>query len=171
MRIGFVVLGVVLTLLGAVLMFIPLVTVSSQNISSNELYTANVTGYSITGTVAGTLTWSTNASTTFTFRTCSVAATPTLNGYTCPGTQTNSSESGTSGTFTFSARSGGEIVAYFDAGTGTTGSVSVKLAQETIGLIVLVLGVLLLLLGLVLKRPGKPVPPAPSPTPTAPPRS
>jgi hypothetical protein len=171
MRIGFLVVGVVLVLLAAILMFVPLITVSTATISSEEVYTANVTGYSIVGTVAGSLSWTSTAPVTLSFVTCSVAATPTGGGYTCPGTGTSTNETGTSGSFAFALKSGGEIGAYFSGPSGASTSISVKLAQDTIGFILLVVGVLLFLAGLVLKHGAKPAPAVPPATPATPPGS
>ena len=50
MRTGFVVVGVVLVILGAVLMLVPLVPQASVTVSQSTPYVANITGFSITGT-------------------------------------------------------------------------------------------------------------------------
>jgi uncharacterized membrane protein len=165
MRVGFVVVGVVLILLAAVLMFVPLFTVSSETVPYDQVYTANVTGFSITGTIAGTLTWSTSSAVDFFFFTCSAVT----NDH-CSGTNTSTNQSGTGGTFTFNVKPGGAIGGGFIMGAPSA-SVTVKLAQDTIGLILLILGILLLLIGAATKRKMKSAPSTPPPTPTSPPPS
>lgn len=172
MRVGFVVVGVILVLLGAVLMLVPLITSSSETLHSfPQYYEANVTGFSITGSIPGTLAWTSNGSITFFLGTCSVA----LTNDRCPGTNTTQNESGTSGTFNFNVPSGGVVFAGFYSASAATASIAVKLAQTTIAVLLLIVGVLLLIVGLVLRRKGPKMaaptvaPPAPSSPPPSPP--
>ncbi len=166
MRIGFVVVGVVLIILAAVLMFVPIVTVASQTITPTQPYEANVTGYSITGSIPGSISWSSSSDVEIDVATCSSVSSANA----CSGSvNALTPQNGTSGTFTFNVPTGGAVaVALVGAGSA---SITVKLAQSTVGLILLVVGILLLLIGLVLKRSGSktaPVMAEPAQTPPPP---
>jgi uncharacterized membrane protein len=165
-RIGFVVVGVVLIILAAVLMFVPIVTVASQTITPTQPYEANVTGYSITGSIPGSISWSSSSDVEIDVATCSSVSSANA----CSGSvNALTPQNGTSGTFTFNVPTGGAVaVALVGAGSA---SITVKLAQSTVGLILLVVGILLLLIGLVLKRSGSktaPVMAEPAQTPPPP---
>jgi len=159
MRTGLVVVGVVLLVLGAVLMLVPLVPQASVTVTQSTPYVANITGFSITGTVPGEVSWSSSDTTTFAFGTCASLSASDR----CTGANSSWVQNGTSGTITFSVATGGAIAALV-IGNGSA-SVNIKLAETTIGVVVIVIGVLLLLLGVVLKRKAAPAPPVPSPTP------
>jgi uncharacterized membrane protein len=177
MRRILVALGAVLVVVGLVLTFLPAVQAASQSIghgpgllSYYAQYNATITGISITGSAAVTVAWSANASVTTFVATCSVP----LNGARgCPGT-TNVIVNGSvssSGSNTFSVPDGGYFAAVVYAPNSTvSGSLTVTIAETTIGLVLFVLGILLLILGVVLRAKPKPASAAtPAPTPTAPP--
>jgi uncharacterized membrane protein len=168
MRAGILVVGIVLIILGGVLMFIPLIQSSSANLSTTQpAYEVNVTGFSITGTIPGTISWTSNQAVTMDAGTCSAVS----SNNTCTGSRNIlSSENGTSGTFTFSVAPGGAIVVGMIGGDAATASVTVKLAQTTVGLILLVVGIILLLVGAVTHKKVPPAAPVPPPVPpTTPP--
>ncbi len=162
MRVGFVVVGVVLIILAAVLMFIPIIQVASQTIGTLQPYEANVTGFSITGSIPGTVTWSSNSAVEIDVATC----TSVTSSNQCTGTvNTLPAQNGTSGTFSFNVPTGGAVaVAVLNGGSA---SITVKLAQSTIGLLLLIVGIVLLLVGLVFGR-KKATAPAPTMAPPAP---
>ncbi|MCI4372828.1 MAG: hypothetical protein L3K02_04205 [Thermoplasmata archaeon] len=151
MRIGFVVVGVVLVLLGAVLAFVPLIQVASQTITEGTPYEANVTGVSVTGSVPASVSWSSNATISIEVGTCSTLQS---NGMCSGSVSLLPIQNGTSGTFSFSVPTGGAFVVAIASLSAATASITVKLAQSTIGLILLIVGILLLIVGLVLKRKG-----------------
>jgi hypothetical protein len=164
MRVGFVVVGVVLIILAAVLMFIPIIQVASQTIGTLQPYEANVTGYSITGSIPATVTWSSSSTVSIDVATC----TSVTSSNQCSGTvNTLPNQTGTSGTFSFNVPSGGAVVVAVLS--GGSASITVKLAQSTIGLILLIVGIVLLLVGLVFgrKKAAAPVPTTTPPAPTS----
>ncbi|MGP8073319.1 MAG: hypothetical protein ACLPZM_09400 [Thermoplasmata archaeon] len=161
MRAGLVVVGVVLVILGVVLAYVPLVPQAAVNVTaSNSPYIAHVTGFSITGSVPGDMTWTSSSQIDLLFGWCA-GLTPS---FTCIGSnQSWVWNNGTSGTVSFSVPAGGSLVVAVN-GSGSA-SVNIKLAESTIGVVTIGLGILLLILGVVLKRGPVPVPPAPAPAP------
>lgn len=163
MRPGLVVVGVVLLVVGAALLFVPLIPQASQTVTYQKTsYSANLTGYSLTGSVAGSLAWNSNRTIEFLFVTC-----PTS---TCSsGAFTLQDQNGTSGTFSFSVPSGGQIVAGILSGPpGSSATVKLTLTEPTYGSVLLVGGVLVLVVGLGLRRKPSPAPVGASPMPSAP---
>jgi uncharacterized membrane protein len=168
MRAGIVVVGILLIIIGAVLMFVPLLSSASVNLSSSQPeQEVNVSGFSITGGIPATLSWTSNQPVNVSVATCSSVA---GNG-TCKGTVSLlSAENGTSGSFSFNVPAGGGIGVGMVGGDAATASVTIKLAQTTVGLIVLVIGVILFLVGAAVRRKVPPPPPPPPPAaPAAPP--
>jgi uncharacterized membrane protein len=151
MRIGILVVGVVLIVLGAVLGFVPLVQVASQSINESTPYEANVTGFSITGSVPASVAWSSSSSISVEVGTCSSLQS---NGSCSGSVSLQPIQTGTSGTFSFSVPDGGAFVVAISSLTAANASITVKLAQSTIGFILIILGIVLLIVGLVLKSKG-----------------
>jgi hypothetical protein len=153
MRAGWVVVGVVLLLVGAVLVFVPLVPQPDHTVTYGRTgFTANLTGYSPTGSIAGTLSWNSNATVEFWFA-------------SCPSTDCIASsvkvqtENGTSGTISFSYPSGTEIAALIAGGpAGSTATVKLTLTEPTYGSLLILVGLALLLVGIVLRRKPSPAP-------------
>jgi hypothetical protein len=143
MRSGLVIVGIILLVLGGVLMYVPLVPQSTVTVTYASPYAANVTGFTPTGSIPGTVTWSSSSSTEAILYVCTGA----VHAFSCNGTQSTQYENGTSGSFSFSVHSGGTIL----IGTSGTISATVKLAEVTIGFVVLVIGAVILLLGVVLR--------------------
>jgi hypothetical protein len=151
-RLGFVAVGVVVIVLGAVLMYEPLVPQASPPaVTENSPYYANLTGFSPFGGIPGTVAWSANQTVEVGFFTCDK-----VTGDLCTGANSTSFENGTSGTFSFSVPSGGLILFGIIPPSSASVSLTIKLAEVTIGFLLIIVGALLLILGLVLRR--KPVP-------------
>ncbi|HTT34333.1 MAG TPA: hypothetical protein VLX64_00080 [Thermoplasmata archaeon] len=172
MRAGIVVIGLVFAILGAVLAFYPVLQTASTTLTPTEPYEAwNVTaGLSITGTIPITVDWSSSTSVTVIAGTCdSVTGSGITSACTNPH---NSSETGTSGSFSLTPKSGGAVLVAIEIPTTASVSVTVKEAQTTVGDALLILGVLLFLIGLVMRRRGRarpaPLKPAPTSGPAAP---
>ncbi|MCI4336110.1 MAG: hypothetical protein L3K17_02805 [Thermoplasmata archaeon] len=166
MRAGIVVVGVVLLVIGAALLFVPLSPQPAQTLTqSSETTPAGFTiaGFSITGNIPITVTWSSNTTVLIVAVACSGTCAnenlSTLSGVT---------QTGTSGTFSLNVPTGGQvwIAAGSLAGAPSSTTVNVKTALTTVGSLLLILGVLLLLVGLVLKSKSKAMR-APPPEPAA----
>lgn len=151
MRIGIVVVGVVLLVIGAVLLFVPLTPQPAQTLSSSSAapYEFQVSGFSITGSMPVSVSWTSNTSVILAAVACSG---------TCSGNVSSLSgvvlQTGTSGSFTLSVPDGGTVAIVAESSTGGPSSttVNVTTAQTSIGSILLIVGILLLIVGLVLKR-------------------
>ncbi len=177
MRIGLVIVGLVLIILGAVLLFVPLEPQTNQVVSTSSdtpYYEGTVSGFSLTGSIPISVSW--NAS-----------ATVQVIAGACTATCTNESqvssittETGMSGSFTLSQPNGGSILmgAIGPLG-GSPASVTFKIttALTTVGTILVPVGIIVLILGVVLKSQKQKMaamaPPAspPTPPPAAPPAS
>jgi uncharacterized membrane protein len=153
MRWGLVVVGIILIVLGGVLMYVPLVPEASVHIDPSSPYYATLSGYSPTGKIPGSVSWTSPSSTEVVLQAC----TGQVSLFECNGTETTTFENGTSGSFSFSVPQGGSIILY----TEGNASANVKLAEPTYGAAVLGVGVILLVLGLVLRRRASGAPPAP----------
>jgi hypothetical protein len=138
-------------LVGATLLLVPLVPAGSSSITyGHSFYAANLTGFSLTGAITGTLSWSANGSVKFLFLSCGKSV--------CNGTDASTeTEQGTSGSFSFSVPSGGAIGGLIESGApGATASIKVTLTQATYGSLLLLGGVVVLLVGLALRRKPSP---------------
>jgi uncharacterized membrane protein len=171
MRIGLVIVGVVLLIVGAALLFVPVVPQSNETVSSSSTapyYAASVSGFSLTGSIPIAVTWA------------SSGPSVTVIAGACSGSCISSSQvssityqNGTSGSFTLSQPDGGSILMGVDQGGGGVNvTFKITTALTTVGSILVPVGILVLIVGAVLKRGGsKPAPApmaAPEPTPTAP---
>lgn len=173
MRIGMVVVGVVVLIIGAALMFVPLSPQPSQTLtqtSESTPYAFTISGISLTGSIPISVSWTSNTTITLLAVACSGTCgnLSTLSGVTL--------QTGTSGSFSLSVPTGGtvEIGTITTGGTPSSTTVNVTTALTTVGTILLVVGILLLIVGLVLKRKPKgmaqpPAMPAQDSQPMAPP--
>ena len=162
MRKILVAIGLVLVILGAVLIFVPIVQASNQTVSESSPYVANLTGISITGTIPGTISWSSNVQVTFIAASCtSVSFSGNLLS-PCPGFSIIGNQNGTSGSMTFNVKSGSTLFAgIVSGGSGAQAAVTVTVALTKIGTVLLIVGVIVLLLGVVLKSKAPKAPTAP----------
>ncbi|SRR5258708_10679655 len=159
MRAGWLGIGVVLLILGAVLAFVPIVTSATGTVDALDPMVFNVTAaFSLTGTIPLEIDWSSSQTVTIEVVTCS-----SINNLNCQD-ESNSTQTGTSGAFHVAPKTNGAVGVVLN-GLGSA-SVTVKEAQTTLGAILLVLGVLLLIVGLVLKKKARPMPIGAPPTPT-----
>jgi uncharacterized membrane protein len=144
-------LGVVLVVVGAVLSFVPVASQGAQTVTESTPFTANETGYSLTGFVYASFSWTATSDIQFTLFTC-----PTLiaNGQ-CSGTTYYVNQSGTSGSGSFSVQSGGFVAAYISGTGNPSASLTIKLAEPTFGLIAIIVGLVLLLVGVILRKRSK----------------
>lgn len=168
MRIVIVVVGIVLIILGAVLAFVPIGQIASQDVTSNAPYAANLTGgaiaFSITGTVPLTISWTSSNSTTMIMGACDKV---NLGASNISGSCTNAqitTQTGTSGSWNVNVKPGGAIVAGC-ATSNCKATVTVKAGYTVIGDILLILGIVLLIVGVILKSKPKAAPPMAQPMP------
>lgn len=169
MRAGWVVVGIVVAVIGAALLFVPVVPQSNETVnssSSTPYVIVSVGGYSLTGNVPVAVSWSTSGS----------ASVEVLAG-ACSGTCNDTSQvsgitsqNGTSGSFTLNQPNGGEIImgVVYGGSPAVTVTFKITTALSTVGTILLVVGILVLIIGIVLR--GKPkasaaaAPPTPAPS-------
>ncbi|HKV89889.1 MAG TPA: hypothetical protein VJQ43_01690 [Thermoplasmata archaeon] len=157
---GIVVVGVVLLILGAVLLFVPVVPQAKQTIgpsSSIPGVILSVSGVSLTGSIPVSVSWSSTGPVTVGGATCA-ANCESIN---ATGVSNPTIESGTSGSFTLNQPNGGSLVLIaFSFGSGPNGfanrsnattTFTLTTALSTVGSILLIVGILLLIVGLVLK--------------------
>ncbi|MFI5414458.1 MAG: hypothetical protein ACHQ16_02170, partial [Candidatus Lutacidiplasmatales archaeon] len=153
---GIVVAGIVLLVIGAVLLFVPLVPQADQTIRSNSslpVAAFSVSGFSVTGSIPVSVSWTANASVTVIAAAGGTVANANISSVSGLVTQT-----GTSGSFTLSQPDGGEVVlgvfggsAFGGSGSNATVTFHVTTALTTVGSILLIVGILILIVGLVLK--------------------
>ena len=152
MRIGIVIVGVVLAIIGAALLFVPVIPQSNQSIKtvsdipSNAVL--NVSGFSLTGSIPVSVSWTSNNSVTVLAATC----------FNCLSENVSSIagvtiQRGTSGSFTLNQPDGGSIYVGAVSPTETPSTVTFKIttALTTVGSALLIVGIVLLLVGVVLK--------------------
>ncbi len=184
MRAGLVVVGIVLAVIGAALLFVPVVPQSNETVSSSSstpYVIISVGGYSLTGSVPVAVSWSTNGSTSVEVLAGACSA-------TCNGSSSQisdiTSQNGTSGSFTLNQPDGGSIImgVVYAGSPAVAVTFKITTALSTVGTILVVVGILILILGVVLRRKPKasaasapptavgPSPPAPT-TPGGPPPS
>ncbi len=164
MRIGILVVGIVLIVVGAVLLFVPVGVQSSTTIDNNSSTpeaVQSVSGFSLTGSIPIAVSWSSPVAVT-------------IGAVACTGTCSNVSQlsgitiqTGTSGSFTLNQPNGGSIGFVVVPATGGAPSTNVTFkftpALTTVGSILIILGIILLILGVVLKR-KQPAAPAAAPS-------
>jgi uncharacterized membrane protein len=166
-----VVVGLVLLIIGAVLTFVPVAPQPSETVYSDSYepyYHAHISEFSLTGTIAVSVSWSANATVEI------LAAALSCQGSDCPtGNITQVSglvnQTGTSGSFTLYQPSGGSFIMGIWSTSGNvpaSATFNLTTAVTQIGVILVIIGILVLIAGVVLrkKRPKAPaaVPPAPS---------
>lgn len=154
MRIGFVIVGIVIVLLGVLLLFEPIVPLQSQTVTSANPDIFTVAAFvSPTGNVQLTVTWSSTTSITFAVYTCTSVNLPASNVSTaCRGVATIGSETGTSGTFHFPVKSGSSVIAGIFSQKSGTASVTVTGSSPLLATFLLVVGLVLVVVGGVLKK-------------------
>jgi uncharacterized membrane protein len=175
MRIGIVVVGVVLLLIGAVLLFVPVVPQANQTVDTSSqlpFIAFQVSGYSLTGSIPISVSWTSPTAVEVFAAVCSGTCSNSSVGSSVSGVTL---QSGTSGSFTLNQPNGGTvgIGALNSGGSGSsapTVTFSIKTALSTLGTLLLIVGILLLILGVVLKSKKAPAM-APAPMPAAPPAS
>jgi len=164
MRGGWVAFGIVLAIIGAVLLFVPVTTQATQAVSDTNPYAANVTGFSITGTVAFTLTWTSSSVVELTAASC--ASVDFSAGNPCQGETLLGTQNGTSGSMSFNLKPGAALLIGTPNSPGGSADITLKSSLSTVGSILLVFGGLVFLVGLVLKKKARPAPaPTPAPAP------
>lgn len=168
MRIGIVVAGVVVIVIGAVLLFVPVVNQGTQTVTVTAPEVFQVSGFSITGGIPVSISWTSSVSVEVLAAACSSSCnTGSINSLSGLVLQ-----SGTSGSFTLNQPNGGEVVLGVVTTGGTSGSATftIKTALTTVGSILLILGIIILIVGAVLRSRPKAtaMPPAPMPVEPAP---
>jgi hypothetical protein len=165
---GLVVVGIVLAIIGAALLFVPVLPQSNETATSSSVapfYAGSVSGYSLTGSILVAVTWSTNGNTSVNViaATCSGSCdnVSDVSGYT--------SQNGTSGSFTLSQPNGGSVIMgiVYSGETPVTVTFKITTTLSTVGTLLVVLGIILLILGLVLRGKSK-APATPTPAPVNP---
>jgi hypothetical protein len=155
MRIGWVIVGLILLILGAVLIIMPLfnqpisnVAGASNSVSSGTPAAFQLKSYGVPYYMS--MTWSSSASTTVTVQSCSSVDPNTA---ACNGASTLASDSGTSGTLTWTAAAG----AWIEISTTSSGSVTISVngSSPLLGFILAIPGILVLIVGLVRKKKQK----------------
>jgi hypothetical protein len=158
MRMGLVVVGVVLLLIGAVLLFVPVVPQSNETVSSNSelpYYAASISGFALTGSTPVSVSWSVNGSTPVEI----VAGACTSSCANATQISSITTQNATSGSFTLNQPNGGSILMGVVYGGGpVTVTFKIATALSTVGTALLVIGILVLIAGLVLGRKPKPAP-------------
>ncbi len=187
MRTGLVVVGLILLILGAVLLFIPILP-GNTNFSavsptqcvsqatcqvSYNIYEASP---SLLGGTSAKFTWSSPSTIFFHAVTCtnavsgsqlSSATTTAQFNAACGTSNVIANTTGTGGTYTFTIPSGGSFVFFgISAGTSSvTGSSTLTATEPLLGLVILVVGLLLLIVGAATtskkKKAARSAPPQP----------
>lgn len=181
MRTGVVIVGVVLAIIGAALLFVPVVPQTSETVQSNSatpFYEGSVAGFSLTGSIPVSVTWTANTTVEM------IAAAASCSGTNCANASQISGatiQSGTSGSFTLNQPDGGSIFMGIAPTGGGPANATFKIttALTTVGSVLVIVGILVLIVGAVLKRrtmampqaPAQPVQPAAPGTPPTPPPS
>jgi uncharacterized membrane protein len=172
MRLAIVIVGVILLIIGAVLLFVPLVPQQSTDLSATspgaEL---NVSGFSIVGSVYFSMSWTSSAAVDFFAGVCSGGVSSSGNCSSIGATMTwlNS----TSGTWSFTAKPGDSIgfgmvsSILLGGSSNATANVKITASLATVGSILLIVGIILLIVGLVLKKKVPPAPPSMMPQDTS----
>ena len=175
MRIGFVVIGAVVAVIGAALLYIPVVPQPSETVPAVSgpptYYIGNVTGYSITEKIPVTISWTANVTVTVIGGAC------TSHCVNFTDLSSLTLQTGTSGSFAVDQPNGGSIFFGANASGSSNGSVTFKVttALSTVASGLVVVGIVLVLLGLLLRTqkaspavatvPAAVAGPSPSPAP------
>lgn len=165
MRIGWVVVGIVLLLIGAVLLFVPVVPQANETVSSSSstpYYAANVTGFSLTGNIPVAVSWSTSGNASVSI----IAGACTSSCQSLSQVSSLTFQNGTSGSFTLNQPDGGSIVMGVASSGSSNVTFKISTALTTVGTILAIVGILLLIVGIVLRKKSKgsasPAPATPS---------
>jgi len=157
MRIGIVIVGIVLLVIGAVLMFVPVAAQSAQNVdtsSSSPYAVLSVSGFSLTGNIPVSVSWTASGTVEVISAACS-ASCDTGNASAISGVTI---QTGTSGSFTLNQPDGGEILVGAInpslSGAGQNVTFNITTALTSVGTILLFVGIVILIVGVVLR--GKP---------------
>ncbi|HXW66611.1 MAG TPA: hypothetical protein VEL82_01835 [Thermoplasmata archaeon] len=172
MRGGLVVLGIILAVLGAALLFVPLLPQSNETVtstSSTPFYEGSVSGYSLTGSIPVAVSWSTNGSVAVEV----AAATASCSGTNCAnvsGVSGVTFQNGTSGSFMLDQPNGGTVVmgVIYSGSSAVVVTFKITTALATVGTVLLIVGIVVLILGVVLRGKPKPAPAAMPPASAAP---
>jgi hypothetical protein len=146
-----------LLLVGAVLLFVPVVDQGSQTVDTSSALPGelvSVSGFSLTGSIPVTVTWTATSAVEVAVASCSGSC-ESANATGVSGVTT---QSGTSGTISLNQPDGGEVAMVAFSTTGGHGAnvtFDVKTALTSVGSILLVVGILLLIVGVVLKSKPK----------------
>ena len=174
MRWGWVVVGIVVAVIGAALLFVPVIPQSNETATSSSAtpyVIVSVGGYSLTGNVPVAVSWSVSGSTSV--EVLAGACTANCNG-TSPQVSSLTSQNGTSGSFTLNQPNGGEVImgVVYDGSPAVTVTFKITTALSTVGTILVVIGILVLIVGVVLRRSkATPTPAPPTSTPSTEPGS
>lgn len=173
MRIWFVVIGVVVALVGATLLYVPVYPQPTQTVPAlpgpPTYYIGNVTGAPITGKIPVSISWTANVTVTVIGGAC------TNHCVNFTDLSSVTLQAGTSGSFTVDQPIGGSIFFGANASGSTSGLVTFKVtsALSTLASALVIVGVVLALIGVFLRtqKPSPaiatvPAPGAPSPSPT-----
>ena len=152
MRMGIVVVGIVLLVIGAVLLFIPISGQGTQTVSGSAPSAFSVSGFSITGSIPVKMAWTSSSTITIAAVACSgtCGSLATLSGLAI--------QTGTSGTITLNQPDGGQVLIGIFNSSGSGGGsaqVTITTALTTVGSILLIVGILILIVGVVLKSKSK----------------
>lgn len=152
MRIGLVVAGVILVVVGVVLLYVPLPPATTAAVPSSPgtptFYRANITDDSLTGKVPVAVSWSSPVPVTVVGGVCSSPCTSVSD----LGQLTV--QDGTSGSFSLDPSNGASIFVGANTSTGSAGVVTFHLtfAQATLGSLLAVVGAIVLAVGVLLRR-------------------
>jgi uncharacterized membrane protein len=186
MRLGLVIVGVILLVIGAVLLFVPVVPQANETVSTSSTLPYDifsVGGFSLTGSIPISVSWTSSSGAVEVVAaacsSCSSQNASSVSGVTI--------QNGTSGSFSLSQPDGGEVLVGAIGSMSSPTNVTFKIttALTTVGSILVIVGIVVLILGAVLKSgkakaaaaaapmsPMMPSPPMiqpPAPTPGAPP--
>ncbi|HEV8050210.1 MAG TPA: hypothetical protein VGP88_06415 [Thermoplasmata archaeon] len=154
MRPVLVVVGIVLLIVGAVLLFEPVVPQANQTVSNNSnvpFVVESVSGYSLTGSIVVHISWTSASPVEVIAASC--AANCNANS-SASGVSGITLQTGTSGSFTLNQPNGGEIAfgAYNPTGaSGGNATFTISTALATVGTLLIVVGIIVFIAGLVLK--------------------
>jgi hypothetical protein len=165
------IVGIVVIIIGAVLLFVPIVPTQSQKVTPSNPDIFNVTAaFSITGQIQLALTWSASGSIEFAVASCNhLDLTATNFSHICQGPKVIGFQNGTSGSFSWSSKLGATVFAGIVTQNGSSGpsaSVDVKGSSPVLGSILLIVGIILLIVGAVAPRRRPAMAPAPTSTTT-----
>ena len=167
MRLGILVAGIVLVIIGAALTFVPVVPQGSQTVRSNSTapyYAGSISGFSLTGSIPVSVSWTASSDVEI------VAVAASCDGAGCSNaTQISGAtlQSGTSGSFTLDQPDGGSIimgVVSTPGGSSANATFKITTAVTTVGAILAIVGIILVIVGAVVRKGRKATTVAPAPT-------